>query len=210
VDVVARGDALPEFDWQCPLMSLPLAFRTCLETIPADIPYLQAEPDLARAWATRLGVRRRPRIGLAWAGNADHRNDRNRSIALSRLLPLLETEADFVSLQKVVRPGDDALLEAHNVLPVGDALGDFADTAALIAGLDLVISVDTSVAHLAGALGKPIWVLVTYVPDWRWLIGRDDSPWYPSARVFRQDASRDWEAVVARVRTALAELVGEG
>ena len=208
VEVIARGEALPPFDWQCPLLSLPLAFGTRLETIPADIPYLHAEPDLARVWAQRLGEKRGPRIGLAWAGNADHRNDHNRSIALGKLLPLLDAKADFVSLQKVPRPGDDALLDGCDMLRVGDALGDFTDTAALIAALDLVISVDTSVAHLAGAVGKPVWVLVTHSPDWRWLIGRDDSPWYRSARIFRQDASRDWDAVIACVRTALTDLIG--
>jgi tetratricopeptide (TPR) repeat protein len=207
VEVIARGDALPEFDWQCPLLSLPLACGTRLETIPSDIPYLQAAPELVQNWATRLDAKRRTRIGLAWAGNADHRNDRNRSIGLSKLLPLLDVEADFVSLQKVARPGDDVLLDSHNVLHPADALGDFADTAALIGGLDLVISVDTSAAHLAGALGKPVWVLVTHVPDWRWLLNRDDSPWYPSARIFRQDQSRDWNAVVAGTKTALTEFV---
>lgn len=204
-EVISRGDPLPMFDWQCPLMSLPHAFGTRLETIPADIPYLHASPDLARAWAHRLGEKRRPRIGLAWAGNADHRNDHNRSIALDTLLPLLDAEADFVSLQKVLRPGDEALLDGRDILRVDAALGDFADTAALITQFDLVISIDTSVAHLAGALGAPVWVLVTHSPDWRWLLGRDDSPWYRTARIFRQDASRDWLAVISRVRAALAD-----
>lgn len=207
VDVISRGDALPKFDWQCPLMSLPLAFGTRLSTIPADVPYLRAAHDLARACAQRLETKRRPRVGLAWAGNADHRNDHNRSIALARLLPLFEADADFVSLQKAVPPADAALLDARTMLRVDEALGDFADTAALIAELDLVISVDTSVAHLAGALGTPLWVLVTHNPDWRWLSDRNDSPWYPSARIFRQDERRDWDAVIASVRTALTEFV---
>jgi ADP-heptose:LPS heptosyltransferase len=123
------------------------------------------------------------------------------------LSSLLDVDADFVSLQKVLRPGDDALLDAHDVLQVGDALGDFADTAALVAGLDLVISVDTSIAHLAGALGRPVWVLVTYVPDWRWLLERDDSPWYPTARIFRQDERLHWETVIANVKAALKAFV---
>ena len=206
-EVIARGDALPSFDWHCPLMSLPLAFGTRVATIPADMPYVHAAADLARAWGLRLGGKQRPRIGLAWAGNAEHRNDPNRSIALAKLLQLLDADADFISLQKVVRPGDEALLEARAILSVGDALGDFADTAALMAELDLVISVDTSVAHLAGALGKPVWVLVTHSPDWRWLVGRDDSPWYPTARIFRQDQSRDWDAVIGRVKAALSNFV---
>lgn len=206
--VIARGDTLPDFDWQCPLMSLPHAFGTRLDTIPADIPYLRAAPELARAWTTRLGEKRRPRIGLVWAGNADHKNDHNRSIALAKLLSLLDVDADFVSLQKVLRPGDAALLDARKVLGGRDALGDFADTAALIAQLDLVVSVDTSVAHLAGALGVPVWVLVTQVPDWRWLTGRDDSPWYPTARIYRQDDSRAWDTVIASVKAALMDFVG--
>ena len=206
--VIPRGTPLPDFDYQCPLLSLPLAFGTRLETIPAPTPYLHAPAQASKAWQARLGPKTRPRIGLAWSGNAAHKDDQNRSIGLRFLSPLLDTGATFVSLQKDVRDADAAVLgERDDILHFGDALKDFSDTAALISNLDLVISVDTSVAHLAGALGKPVWVLLTYVPDWRWLLDRDDSPWYPTARLFRQNDARTWDDAIARVREALLEFV---
>jgi tetratricopeptide (TPR) repeat protein len=202
--VIARGDPLPDFDVQVPILSLPLAFRTRLETIPAATPYLHAPPPGAKNWDARIGPRTRPRIGLAWSGNAENTRDRERSISLRQLFPLLDVEATFVSLQKDVRADDAATLkERGDILQSGDELEDFSDTAALISQLDLVISVDTSVAHLAGALGKPAWIMVTYIPDWRWLLDRDDSPWYPTARLFRQANVDDWEGVIARVHDAL-------
>jgi tetratricopeptide (TPR) repeat protein len=205
-EVVARGRALPAFDLHCPLLSLPLAFGTELATIPSPSAYLRAPPRRTEEWRERLRGTRRPRIGLVWSGNPGHERDRERSIPLHTLLPLLDAEATFVGLQKDVRAADAALLkERGDILPLGAGLGDFADTAALVAVLDLVVSVDTSVAHLAGALGKPVWILLTHVPDWRWLLGRTDSPWYASARLFRQDASCTWDGVVARVRAALLD-----
>ena len=202
--VISKGNPLPDFDYQCPLLSLPLAFGTRLETIPSPTPYLHAPAQASKAWQARLGPKTRPRIGLAWSGNAAHKNDQNRSIGLQFLSPLLDIGATFVSLQKDVRDADAAFLrEREDILHFGDALKDFSDTAALISNLDLVISVDTSVAHLAGALGKPVWVLLTYVPDWRWLLDRDDSPWYPTARLFRQNDARTWDDVIARVRDRL-------
>ena len=159
-------------------------------------------------WNERLGPRNRPRVGLAWSGNPMHSNDRNRSLKLRALAPLLDLDALFVSLQREVRADDAALLkDPTNIIHFGEELRNFADTAALISNLDLVISVDTSVAHLAGALSKPVWVLLPFIPDWRWLLDRDDSPWYPSARLFRQDESRAWEDVVARVHRALREFI---
>jgi tetratricopeptide (TPR) repeat protein len=206
--VISRGDPLPDFDYQCPLLSLPLAFGTRLETIPSPTPYLHAPAQASEAWQARLGPKTRPRIGLVWSGNATHKNDQNRSIGLLFLSPLLDTGATFVSLQKDVRDADAAVLrEREDILHFGDALRDFSDTAALISNLDLVISVDTSVAHLAGALGKPVWVLLTCVPDWRWLLERNDSPWYPTARLFRQDDARTWDGVIACVREALFEFI---
>jgi len=190
------------------MLSLPLAFETRLETIPSGTPYLPVPIRPAKSWDTRLGAERRPRIGLAWSGNAVHSKDRDRSIGLRALLPLLDAEATFVSLQKDVRSADAEVLEGRgDILRFDGELGDFSDTAALISRLDLVISVDTSIAHLTGALGKPVWVLLTRVPDWRWLLDRDDSPWYPTARLFRQSDARAWDGVIARVREALLELV---
>jgi predicted O-linked N-acetylglucosamine transferase (SPINDLY family) len=207
--VISRGNPLPDFDLQCPLLSLPLAFGTRLETIPSTTPYLQIPVQALKAWQERLGPKTRPRIGLVWSGNAAHKNDKNRSIDLRSLLPLLDIEATFVSLQKDVRTADAAVLKEHgDILQFGDALKDFSDTAALISHMDLVISVDTSVAHLAGALGKPVWVLLTYIPDWRWLLDRDDSPWYPTARLFRQDDTRTWDSVIEQVHAALGDFVG--
>jgi glycosyl transferase family 9 (putative heptosyltransferase) len=144
---------------------------------------------------------------LVWSGNRGHERDRERSIGLRAFVPLLDAfgaDATFVSLQKDIRPEDAAVLKERTaILDFGNAIVDFSDTAALISQLDLVISVDTSVAHLAGALGKPVWILLTYFPDWRWLLGRDDSPWYPTARLFRQDKSRTWDGVIARANQAL-------
>jgi hypothetical protein len=206
--VLSRGSPLPDFDLQCPLLSLPLAFGTCLDTIPSVTPYLSASVEAAKNWQARLGTKARPRIGLAWSGQLTHPNDKNRSIGLRSLLPLLDAEAEFVSLQKEVRADDVTILKDRgDLLHFGDALTNFSDTAALISNMDLVISVDTSVAHVAGALAKPVWVLVPFIPDWRWLLDRDDSPWYPTARLFRQDETRTWDNVIARVHAALDDFV---
>jgi Tfp pilus assembly protein PilF len=205
--IVPKGSPLPAFDLHCPLVSLPLAFGTRLETIPSTTGYLSASSQHMTTWQSRLQKQRHPRIGLVWSGNPGHERDRERSIGLREFMPLLNAlggEATFVSLQKDVRAEDAAFLKARaDILDYGNALEDFSDTAALISQLDLVISVDTSVAHLAGALGKPVWILLTYFPDWRWLLGRDDCPWYPIARLFRQDKSRTWDGVVAQLRQAL-------
>jgi tetratricopeptide (TPR) repeat protein len=200
---VSKGEALPDFDLHCPLLSLPLAFATRLDTIPSTTPYLRA-PARGRGWEARLGPEGRPRIGLVWSGNPRHRDDRKRSVELNALSPLFDIAATFVSLQKDLRAGDEAVLsEQCNIINLGQSLESFVDTAALISHLDLVISVDTSVAHLAGALGRPVWVMLPFVPDWRWLLDRDDSPWYPTARLFRQTDTRDWHSVIDRVRIAL-------
>jgi len=203
--VVSRGEALPDFDVHCPLLSLPLLMETELATIPSQVPYLGASPQGVAEWGARLGSRSRPRIGLAWSGNPTHKNDRNRSAALAALLPLLGLDATYVSLQPSVRAADAELLRNRDIVHFGEQLRDFSDTAALIANLDLVISVDTAVAHLAGALAKPVWVLLPFVPDWRWLLDRDDSPWYPTMRLFRQDQSRTWDNVIARVSARLRD-----
>jgi Flp pilus assembly protein TadD len=200
-EVVARGDTLPPFDVHCPLLSLPLALRTRLDTIPSAIPYLRAPPRPARRWQTSGR-----RIGLVWSGSLTNLDGHHRSIGLEPLLPLLDLDATFISLQKDVRPVDVAFLEQHRELVQSTGeLKTFADTAALIADLDLIITIDTSVAHLAGAMGKPVWILLAFAADWRWLLGRDDSPWYPTARLFRQDDSRTWGGVVARLGDALLD-----
>jgi tetratricopeptide (TPR) repeat protein len=208
-EVVAKGNRPPDFDLHCPLLSLPRAFRTQLETIPAAVPYLRPPDRDLLKWGARLPPKRRPRIGIAWAGNAKHLRDRERSIDLRDLLPLLDIGATFVSLQKEVRAADmTTLKESAEIIHLGHQLENFSDTAAVISHLDLVISVDTAIAHLAGALGRPVWILLTHVPDWRWLLDRDDSPWYPTARLFRQSNSREWDSVIARVRDALLKFTG--
>ena len=207
IAVVARGDPLPAFDTHCPLLSLPLAFATTLESIPTATPYLTVAPERAAHWRTRVGG---PglKVGLAWAGSAVHRNDQNRSIALDRLAPLLEVEGvRWFSLQVGPHAADLAARQRPTIVDLAAELTDFGETAAAIAALDLVICADTAVAHLAGALGKPVWVMLPFAPDWRWLIGRDDSPWYPSMRLFRQQRAGDWHGVAARVRAALATRV---
>ena len=206
--VVTIGSAMPEFDLYCALMSLPHAFGTTLATIPAAVPYLSASPERIAAWRNRLAAVPVPRIGLTWAGNPQHTNDAHRSIALPALLPALaDAPVSIVTLQKELRPGDAELLAQHpDITQLGDELITFDDTAAAIAALDLVITVDTSIAHLAGALGKPVWILLPFVPDWRWLLDRDDSPWYPTVRLFRQSARGDWTDVIARVGAAIGKL----
>jgi hypothetical protein len=202
--LLAAGEPWPEFDWQCPLLSLPHAFRTRLADVPASIPYLHANDLQVQQWQARLPADGRRRVGIVWSGNPGHGNDRNRSIALGLFRQLAAEPCLFVSLQPQVRESDRAALAAWpGLLDLGPQLNDFADTAALLATLDLVITVDTSVAHLAGALGRPVWVLLPYCPDWRWLLERTDSPWYPTARLYRQPARGDWAPVLAAVRADL-------
>jgi tetratricopeptide (TPR) repeat protein len=204
--VIARGEALGAYDVHCPAGSLPLALRTEVSSIPLNVPYLAANEDRMAKWRERIERLPSPRIALAWAGSADHANDRNRSIAFERLAPLLAGQGSFISIQRELRAGDAEALARSNVAHVGDALADFDDTAAVLSLADLVISVDTSVVHLAGAMARPVWVLLPFQPDWRWLLDREDSPWYPTARLFRQPKPGDWESVIARVRDALSSV----
>jgi hypothetical protein len=202
--VRGQGDPVPPFDAYCPLPSLPLAFKTTLETIPADVPYLSAPADRLAKWRPVVDALPRPRIGLMWTRGAASPQDR-RSLPLRLLLPLLERrDIQFVALQKEL-PDDEGTLFQSTGMPgfLGERLADLADTAAIIAMLDLVITIDTSIAHVAGALGKPMWVLLPFAADWRWLRDRSDSPWYPTARLFRQPAPGDWHSVVRRVAEAL-------
>jgi ADP-heptose:LPS heptosyltransferase len=186
-----------------------LVFGTGLATIPCETPYLRASAQAVANWSARLPPKTRPRLGLAWSGRPEHNNDQNRSIDLASFLsPLQGIDATLVSLQREVRAADAVVLqERSDVIHFGEQLTDFSDTAALAANMDLVISVDTSVAHLAGALAKPVWILLPFIPDWRWLLDRDDSPWYPTVRLFRQDSSRQWNRAIARLRAALGDFL---
>jgi tetratricopeptide (TPR) repeat protein len=208
---VPRGfPMMPAFDVHCPLSSLPLAFHTRLETIPAPVAYLPAVPQArCEEWQSRLGSHDRFRVGLVWSGNQVHKNDHNRSMALQALSPILDLDATFVSLQKEPRDQDMVFLrERADILDVSEHLEDFVATAALVSCLDLVITVDTSVAHLVGALGCPVWIMLPFTPDYRWLLDRDDSPWYPTARLFRQTETRDYAPVIDRIRAELQNLIG--
>jgi len=208
--IVTRGSRLPDFDWQSPLLSLPLVFQTDLNSIPASIPYLQADPRLTGDFAqhftaTNSGLR----VGIVWSGSPRHTRDPQRSIPLARLRALIEISgATFYSLQK--GPATKELLDMPldlNLIDLSGHLNDFADTAGALANLDLLVTVDTAVAHLAGALGKPVWILLTRNPDWRWLLDREDSPWYPTARLFRQKVAGDWSTVIERVQNELHRLL---
>lgn len=205
VDVlIESGQPLPAFDYHCPLMSLPLAFKTDLTNIPYPTAYLQSNTSKLEAWSQRLGARTKPLVGLVWSGSTEHKNDHNRSLPLAELLQHLPDTFEYVSLQKEVRQSDQEALTASKLLHFCDELKDFTDTTALCACMDVVVSVDTSVAHLAGAMGKPTCVLLPYVPDWRWLLDREDSPWYASVKLYRQGEDRQWSAVLARLASEIA------
>ena len=208
-EIVTQGDPLPDFDFHCPLLSLPRAFKTTLDTIPVEVPYLGTSAAHLDKWRTRLPQAGGLRVGINWAGNPEFRWDKLRSIGLARMLPVLGVRnVQFFALQKDLHDGDAGLLRDHpHVTWLGRDIETFADTAAIIAHLDLVISSDTSVVHLAGALGKPVWILLPFNPDWRWLLDRGDSPWYPTARLFRQSLYDDWTGVVERVSAEIGQLV---
>ena len=206
--VVASGSELPNFDAYCPIMSLPAVFKTTVETIPDQVPYLFTDPVKLAGWKRRLGDKKNLRAGLVWAGSTGHNNDKNRSIGLQAMLPLLDLPIEWHCLQKEYRPDDmNVLAQYPQIRQHQNEIHNFSDTAALIECLDLVITVDTSVAHVAGALGKPVWILLPYSPDYRWLLEREDSPWYPSARLYRQDANRSWQPVLAHVADDLRILL---
>jgi len=202
--VIARGTGLPQTDFHCPLLSLPLAFQTTLDTVPVSGVYLRPDPERLVEWGWRLGPKRAPRVGLVWSGDPAHRNDHTRSLPLKTLLAYLPHGYEYVSLQKDVRESDRADLAARpDIRDMGQALSDFSETAAACAGMDLLITVDTSFAHLSAALGKPTWILVAAPSDWRWLLDREDSPWYNSARLFRQQTPGDWHTALTRMACAL-------
>ena len=197
---VPKGTPIPAFDLHCPLLSLPLAFNTTLATIPSAQQYLTSDAGKVLDWERRLGGKKAPRIGLVWSGRREHQNDHNRSMPLSLLLEHLPVGPQYVSLQQQVRNEDKETLESHpEIAHFGDELEDFAETAALCELMDIVISVDTSIAHLSGALGKSTWVMLPYIADWRWLLEREDSPWYPSVKLYRQESPGNWPSVLSRV-----------
>jgi tetratricopeptide (TPR) repeat protein len=199
---------VPPYDFHVPISSLPLAFGTELDTIPAEPYFPRPMADRVQAWDDRLGPHEKLRVGIVWSGNPQHRNDHNRSISLRALSRILDLDAMFISLQKNPRPEDvESLHEKPDIVDFTTDLTDFAETAALVSCLDLVIAVDTSVAHLAAALGRPTWILLPYVPDYRWLLGRDDSPWYPTMRLLRQTETREYESVIERLRAELSAAI---
>lgn len=212
--IVERGETLPPVDYQLPLMSTSLILNTRLDNIPAQTAYLQADPIKQAHWQAALGARQRPRIGIVCAGNGGNQRDATRSLPLAACAPLFEqVDADFYLLQPALRQSDYAYLQQAKVPALhwpGRELQAFDDTSALIAELDLVISVDTAVAHLAGAMGVPVWILLSELVDWRWFLQRSDSPWYPSARLWRQHQSGDWDEVIAGVKAALLKAVTPG
>ncbi|MDP3356032.1 MAG: tetratricopeptide repeat protein, partial [Polaromonas sp.] len=201
--VLGRGEQLPDFDYHCPLLSLPLAFQADLSNISGQ-KYLHSDPAKRQQWQTRLGPASKMRVGLVWSGATGHQNDHNRSLSLAQIAPLISDQAQHYCLQKEIRPADQATLGNTPALQfMGESLKDFSDTAALLEQMDLLITVDTSVAHLAGAMGKEVWVMLPFSPDWRWLLERSDNPWYDTARLFRQPAPGDWASVLAQVQAAL-------
>jgi tetratricopeptide (TPR) repeat protein len=209
VRVVAEGDPLPAFDVHLPLMSLPYVFGTRLDTIPAAVPYLASDPEKVARWRARIGSSTDLAVGVVWSGNPGHKFDRRRSIAAAAVLPtLVMPGVRLFSLQKDAKPEDAATLKtmAADITDLSPWLDDFTDTAAALEALDLVIAVDTSTAHLAGALGRPVWLMLPYALDWRWLRDREDSPWYPTMRLFRQSTPRVWTDVLSRIRRELSSL----
>jgi tetratricopeptide (TPR) repeat protein len=208
--IVVAGEPLPPFDIHIPMMSLPLTFGTTVESIPQNVPYISADAARCEFWRAWLAENDSIlKVGIVWGGRTDTTQRSLRSVRLRDWLPIFRVpDVDFVSLQ--VGRGIEQIKQLPGRQPVRDAschIEDFADTAALVSQLDLVIAVDTAVAHLAGALGKPVWVLLPFAPDWRWMLGREDSPWYPSMRLFRQQRALEWEPVISRVRKELQTLV---
>jgi tetratricopeptide (TPR) repeat protein len=203
--VAVLGQPLPPFDVHCSLLSLPFAMGTTRDNIPAHVPYLKPGEELSAKWRQRVGERTgRPRVGLVWAGRPEHPNDARRSVRFEMLTPLLAVEGvEFVSLQKGLAIKQTG---AWRTIDFTSELEDFSDTAALIESLDLVITVDTAVAHLAGAMRKAVWLLLPFMPDWRWMLDREDSPWYPTMRLFRQRDRGDWSVPIERMARELAAM----
>lgn len=206
-DIIPFGTIPPAFDFHCELMSLPLATGLQLSDLPGSTAYLSADPERVEKWRERLATLPRPLVGLVWAGRPTHTNDLRRSMTLSDLAPLALPDVTFIALQKGPAAAQSATPPpGMSLVSLSDEIQDFEDTAAILTLLDVLVSVDSSPVHLAGALGCPAWVMLPFLPDWRWLLQREDTPWYPSVRLFRQPARGEWEAVVRAVSTELAKL----
>jgi hypothetical protein len=207
-DIVARGTLPPAFDVHCEMMSLPMAMGLQFSDLPGTMPYLSPDPQRVEKWRKRLVDLPRPIIALVWAGRPTHFNDANRSLTLDALAPLARPDVSFVAIQKGPSAEQAATPPSGmNLLALSDEIEDFEDTAAILCVADLLLSVDSAPVHLAGALGRPVWTLLPFVPDWRWLLKREDTPWYPSMRLFRQTQRSDWGGVMTRVAAALGQFI---
>lgn len=205
-EIIERGSLPPAFDMHCEMMSLPMALGLRLDDLPGPMPYLSPDPRRVEQWRQRLAALPRPLVALVWAGRPTHPNDANRSLSLAQLAPLAQADVSFVSIQKGPAAAQaDTPPHGMALLSVSDEIDDFEDTAAILCVADLLISVDSSPVHLAGALGRPVWVMLPKVPDWRWLLERTDTPWYPRMHLFRQDLRADWTGVVSRMAAELKQ-----
>ncbi len=203
-EIIRRGELPPAFDTHCELMSLPMALGLKLADLPAPVPYLLPDQGRVEYWRQRLGGLPRPLVALVWAGRPNHPNDANRSMSLEMLTPLAASGAQFIAIQKGQAASQAASPPAGmNLLSLSREIQDFDDTAAILCIADLLLSVDSSPVHLAGALGRPAWVMLPFVAEWRWLQSREDTPWYPQARLFRQPRRGDWNTAVTRISAAL-------
>ncbi len=204
-DIVVRGTLPPAFDVHCEMMSLPMTMGLTLADLPGSMPYMSADPARVARWRARLADLPRPLVALVWAGRPTHGNDANRSITLEHLAPLAGSGATFIPIQKGPAAAQaDQPPRGMRVVPLSDEIADFEDTAAILEVADLLVSVDSSPVHLAGAMGRPVWAMLPFVPDWRWLLQREDTPWYPSVRLYRQPARGDWHSTIARMAQDLA------
>jgi hypothetical protein len=206
-DVFSPGEPIPKFDVHCALLSLPHLMRTTLETVPHTTPYLTPPSDKITRWENLLGPKQKVRVGLAWSGRRTHIDDQRRSMTLEALRSILELGAEFHALQTEISAADQEALSQSNIRTFDVKNRDFGDAAAHVAAMDVVVSVDTSLAHLAGGLGKRTWIMLAHKPDFRWMLNREDSPWYPTAQLFRQTQKSNWDDVIARVRSELQKLL---
>ena len=207
-NIIQSGELLPNFDYHCPVMSLPLAFKTTIKSIPAKLPYIYVDEKKKILWNKKLGKKEKTRVGLVWSGNPEHKNDSNRSILLKKFENIISLPFEFHCLQKEIQETDiQTIIDFSQIHQHQKEIADFSDTAALIDAMDIIISVDTSVAHLAGAMGKNVWVLLPYLPDFRWMLDRKDSPWYPSAKLYRQNMKNNWHDVLEELKIDLLKFI---